>query len=180
MSNTLMFAAKVGSMIGMQPVDLVGIQLDANSGASVLLLGERSALHRLLPIVIGGAECLRFVDPLGTPIGPGIGRLHGVWIDRDSRTVWIDAQRLDPPLSDRQLRLLELLDAHANHIVSRDMIVDQVWSDVAADGVSAEAIDSLVKRVRARLRPLQMDGEYIEVFRGRGVRLNRNQSTLNR
>ena len=68
---------------------------DLQSRNGVFVNGQRvgaggHALRDGDEIVIGGAECLRFVDPLGTPIGPGIGRLHGVWIDPDSRTVWVD------------------------------------------------------------------------------------------
>ena len=43
MSNALIFTAEVGSMIGMQPVDLVGIQLDPAPAPSVLVLREHEA-----------------------------------------------------------------------------------------------------------------------------------------
>lgn len=122
-------------------------------------------------IVLAGVETLRFIDPMATPAAPAIGRLTGVWINPDSRAVWVDAQRLEPPLSERQQMLLELLDAEAGNLVSRERIVSVVWSDVAAEGVSAEAVDALVKRLKARLRPLQLHGDYVEVKRGRGIRL---------
>lgn len=124
-------------------------------------------------IVLGGSVSFRFVDPMATPMAPAIGRLVGVWIDPDTRTVWVDAQPVEPPLSDRQQALLEVLDAQAGTIVSREEIVDTVWADVAAEGVSAEALDALVKRLKARLRPLQRHGDYLEVTRGRGIRLRR-------
>jgi uncharacterized protein len=37
-------------------VDLVGIQMDPLTGASVLVLREHEAPNRLLPIIVGGAE----------------------------------------------------------------------------------------------------------------------------
>jgi hypothetical protein len=40
----------------MLSVDLVGIQLDPSTGASVLVLREHDSPHRVLPIVVGGAE----------------------------------------------------------------------------------------------------------------------------
>jgi len=43
-------------MMCMLSVDLVGIQLDPSTGASVLVLREHDAPHRMLPIVVGGAE----------------------------------------------------------------------------------------------------------------------------
>lgn len=122
-------------------------------------------------IVVAGIETLRFIDPLATPMAPAIGRLSGVWIDPDTGAVWVDAQPIEPPLSERQQALLELLATNEDAIVSRETIIDTVWADVAADGVSAEAVDALVKRLKARLRPLQLHGDYLEVHRGRGIRL---------
>jgi bifunctional DNase/RNase len=37
-------------------VDLIGIQMDPDTGAGVLVLREHDAPNRLLPIVVGGAE----------------------------------------------------------------------------------------------------------------------------
>lgn len=122
-------------------------------------------------IVLAGVETFSFIDPMATPAAPAIGRLTGVWIDPDTKAVWVDAQPMEPPLSDRQQALLELLDANTGTVVSRERIVEVVWADVAAEGVSAEAIDALVKRVKQRLRPLQLHGDYLVVRRGRGVRL---------
>jgi len=125
-------------------------------------------------IVLAGVEVLTFVDPQGTPVAPAIGRPYGVWIDPESQQVWVDAQPMEPPLSARQQSLLELLDSQADAIVSRQEIIETVWADVAIDGVSSESVDSLLKRLKARLRPLQLNQDYLEVHRGRGVRLRRN------
>ncbi len=40
----------------MQLVELIGIQLDPSTGASVLVLREHDAPNRLLPIIVGSAE----------------------------------------------------------------------------------------------------------------------------
>jgi bifunctional DNase/RNase len=37
-------------------VDLIGIQMDSESGAAVVVLREHDAPNRLLPIIVGGAE----------------------------------------------------------------------------------------------------------------------------
>lgn len=37
-------------------VDLIGIQMDSESGAAVVVLREHEAPNRLLPIIVGGAE----------------------------------------------------------------------------------------------------------------------------
>lgn len=122
-------------------------------------------------VVVGGVETLRIADPMATPLAPAIGRLVGVWIDPESGAGWVDSQLIDPPLSARQHELLQLLLDHEDEIVTREDVVATVWADAAAEGVSAEAIDALVKRLKARVRPLQVRDEYLEVVRGRGLRL---------
>lgn len=151
---------------------------DLGSRNGTFLNGERidHTAHPLRDgdeIVFAGVTTFRFIDPAATPAAPLIGRLSGVWIEPESRAVWVDAQRIDPPLSQRQQALLELLDLHADTHVSREAIIDHVWSDVAADGVTAQALDSLVKRLRSRIRPLQVNGELLDVTRDRGIRLRR-------
>ncbi|MEM1333677.1 MAG: FHA domain-containing protein [Actinomycetota bacterium] len=122
-------------------------------------------------IVLGGGVALRFHDPSATPIAPRIGRLDGVWIDPDSAAVWVDARLVEPPLSARQLHLLEVLLDADGELVERRRIVDEVWADVAADGVSDEAVAALIKRLRARLSATGRSGGMIDVVRGRGLRL---------
>ena len=40
----------------MKPVDLVGIHIEASSGAPIVLLREHDAPHRVVPIFVGGPE----------------------------------------------------------------------------------------------------------------------------
>lgn len=122
-------------------------------------------------IVFGGTVSVQFKDPTATPLAPRIGQLDGVWIDPDSRAVWVDAVRIDPPLSSKQLALLTLLDEHRGDVVSRPLIVSDVWDDVAAEGVSDDAVTALVKRLRSRLREGPLRTDYVQVVKGRGIRL---------
>lgn len=121
-------------------------------------------------IVLAGSVELRFVDVLATPMAPRIGRLHGLWIDPESRAVWVDAQRVDPPLSARQLDLLQMLYDAEGDVVDRPSVVAKVWEDVAAEGVSDEAVSALIKRLRGRLGDYETTLTHIEVIRGRGLR----------
>lgn len=92
-------------------------------------------------------------------------------IDEAQRTVVINGQELRPPLSLAQFRLLELLHKSGGAVCSRDEIVDVVWPGTDGIGVSEQAIDALVRRLRDRLAELD-DYEYIVTVRGHGFRLD--------
>jgi DNA-binding winged helix-turn-helix (wHTH) protein len=128
-------------------------------------------------IVLGGALALRFHDPTQTVKGERVGKLVGIWINERSGDAYVDGARVNPPLSAAQMTLLTLL-YRANHaVVSRDEIVRGVWPSDEPQGISEEAIDGLIKRLRGRLRGVRPDVDYIELVRGRGVRLkNTNES----
>lgn len=122
-------------------------------------------------IVLGGTIELTFHCSHETVQGPRIGRLKGVWLDEAAREVWLDGKRVEPPLSAAQLTLLALLYRCAGQVVSRAQIVAAVWPDSNPAGVGEEAVDGMIKRLRARLRTTQPDREYLEVLRGHGLRL---------
>lgn len=106
-----------------------------------------------VPLVLGGAA-----EP-------------GLRINDETKQVWIDGQELKPPLSQAQLRLLQLL-YHANGAVcSRDEIVAAVWPDEAEEGVTEQAIDALVRRLRERLSELGRERCFVVTVRGHGFRL---------
>ena len=126
-------------------------------------------------LVFGGAVTLQFQDPSETAHGPRIGRLNGIWIDPDTEAVWVDGRLVDPPLSVAQLTLLKLLYLQAGQIVSRETIIATVWPDVDPSGVSTEAIDGVIKRLRQRLRLTQPEQTYVQVIRGHGLKLAQPQ-----
>ena len=95
-----------------------------------------------------------------------------VWLDREARRVYIHDTELDPPLSLPQYRLLELLYLHAGRVCTRETVVETVWPDVVGEGVSEQAIDALVRRLRDRLAELDPEHQYIVTMRGHGFRLD--------
>jgi DNA-binding response OmpR family regulator len=95
-----------------------------------------------------------------------------VRIDKGTRRVWVRGQELDPPLSPAQYRLLELLADADGQVVSRDDVVRTVWPDDVEEGVSEQAIDALVRRLRDRLTEVAPDHQYIVTVRGHGFRLD--------
>lgn len=97
------------------------------------------------------------------------GRLH---LDREGRRVFIGTEELDPPLSLPQYRLLELLYNNIGRICTRDSVVDTVWPEAMGEGVSEQAIDALVRRLRDRLAEVDPHSQYIVTVRGHGFRLD--------
>jgi DNA-binding winged helix-turn-helix (wHTH) protein len=92
-------------------------------------------------------------------------------LDQKQRTVHINQQELLPPLSVSQFRLLELLYNAQGAVCDRDMIVEAVWPGTGGIGVTEQAIDALVRRLRDRLAELD-DYNYIVTIRGHGFRLD--------
>jgi len=100
------------------------------------------------------------------------GPAKGLRVDRAARRVLVGGQELIPPLSPAQYRLLiTLLDA-GGKVVTRDEIVAAVWGEEAAAGITEQAIDALVRRLRERLASLDPDHNYIVTVRGHGFRLD--------
>jgi predicted component of type VI protein secretion system len=102
--------------------------------------------------------------------------VRGIRIDKESRRVFLAEQEIDPPLSLQQYRLLELLIDANGALVSRQDIVDKVWEGENAYGVSEQAIDALVRRLRDRIAERDPDHEYIVTVRGHGLRFENRYS----
>ena len=96
---------------------------------------------------------------------------RGLCVDRPAKRVYIGGQEVMPPLSPAQYRLLEVLIDNEGEVVSRDEIVEAVWSEDEAFGVTEQAIDALVHRLRDRMGSMDPDHEYIVTVRGHGLRL---------
>ena len=93
-------------------------------------------------------------------------------LDPESREVVIRDQTIDPPLSLPQYRLLEILFASQGGVCSRSDVMDAVWPDAMGMGVSEQAIDALVRRLRDRLAEIDSEHQYIVTVRGHGFRLD--------
>ena len=106
-------------------------------------------------IVVAGVVALKFHDPSDTVEMPRLGRLRGVWVDEATCSAWVDAQPVEPPLSAAQFALLTLLHRRAGQVVTRSEIIAAVWPKTEPTGVSEEAVEGLIKRLRRRLRRLR-------------------------
>lgn len=115
---------------------------------------------------VGAGATVPLVAAEELPIISGALRL-----DKAQRRVWIGEKELEPPLSLAQYRLLELLCDASGRVVSREEVVATVWPEAIEDGVSEQAIDALVRRLRDRLTELDQTHDYVVTVRGHGFRL---------
>lgn len=96
---------------------------------------------------------------------------HHLRLDKRSRRVWVGKEEILPPLSVSQFQLLELLYDNQGEVVSREELVKVVWGEDQAIGVSEQALDALVRRLRDRLASVDPCHAYLVTVRGHGIRL---------
>ena len=72
-------------------------------------------------------------------------------LEKRSRRVWIGDDELLPPLSVSQYQFLELLYDNPGRVVTRAELIQAVWGQEDAVGISEQALDALVRRLRDRL-----------------------------
>ncbi|MCG3209944.1 MAG: hypothetical protein FOGNACKC_03573 [Anaerolineae bacterium] len=135
--------------------------------------GEPQMIHNGDEIGIALCAKTTFVAEEATaPVVLGQHYRPGIRMDLAAKRVWVMGQEVDPPLSLAQYTLLELLYQNAGHVVSRDDVVNTVWSAEEAEGVSEQAIDALARRLRERIAEIDPRNKYVETVRGHGFRLS--------
>ncbi len=99
----------------------------------------------------------------------GMIRQDSLQVNVSARQVSLGRVILDPPLSPAQFTLLEFLTNAAGAVITRDQAIGAVWPD-AVGGVTDQALDALVYRLRERLAELDADYDYVVTVRGHGFR----------
>jgi len=132
---------------------IVGFELGADDymvkpfSVRELLLRARAVLRR----AEGPAEVEERID---------FGRLR---VDRAAHRAWVEGTEV--ALTALELRLLMMLYDRRGRVLTRDVLLDEVWGSHV--DVTARNVDTHVKRVREKLGAA---GEYIETVRGVGYR----------
>ncbi len=107
-------------------------------------------------------------SPAGAP--PASEReLH---VDTATHRVFVRGKEIAPPLSRDQYTLLACLYESAGKLCVRDDIIRLAWPEADSAGVSEEALDALVHRLRERLRAAGASRLLIVTVRGQGFRLD--------
>jgi len=112
------------------------------------------------------------------PLSPGdfessvISYFRRIRLEKDSHRTWVLNRELDPPLSLLQFKLLVLLFESAGRVISRSEVINSVWGSQESVGVTDQALDALVRRLRERISELDSQYDYIITVRGQGYRLD--------
>ena len=93
-------------------------------------------------------------------------------LDKRSRRVWVGTIELLPPLSVSQFQLLELMYDNPGEVVTRNQMIQVIWGQEDAVGVSEQALDALIRRLRDRLAAIDVDHPFLITVRGHGLRLD--------
>ncbi len=139
----------------------VSDQRSAISGQRSAVSGQPSAgvkavLRRGAPAPAGQAA------PAPSLAGPG-----GLRLDVERREVTVGETPLD--FSRLEFDLLHTLLAHAGRVLTREQVLEQVWGyDYLGD---TRAVDSVVKRLRAKLRAADPRADCVAAVRGVGYKL---------
>lgn len=121
-------------------------------------------------------EFIFFGQDATVPLSPDdfessvISYFRRIRIEKSSGRTWVLNRELKPPLSGLQFKLLLLLSDSRGRIITRAEVITAVWGTREAVGVTDQALDALVRRLRDRIAEIDPDFEYILTVRGQGYR----------
>jgi DNA-binding response OmpR family regulator len=148
---------------------------DAGSKNGVFLNGHRVIKPQPLEdgdvIQLAPGLELLYVDSEATAPLPGQRGL-GLFVERDERQVYIHSQVVNPPLSNQQFQLLAMLTEEPGKVYSRAEVIEASWPGEDPEGVTDDAVDALVRRLRQRLSEVDPEHNFIVTVRGYGFRLD--------
>ncbi len=125
--------------------------------------GDEISLARIVRIgFVAGDATLPLDDMMPLPTA----RLE---VDPSACRIRLGRIELDPPLSPPQFKLLLLLLSSSGRTVTREEVAREIWPD-ALGGITDQAVDALVYRLRERLAELNPDHNYVVTVRGHGFR----------
>ncbi len=142
------------------------------AGAPALQDGDVIQIALVARLMYVGSESTMPLRLDGTPGGAAAPATGWLRLDTGARRAWVGATEIDPPLSVPQFRFLELLFERPGEVCTREQVVEVVWPEAVGGGVSEQAIDALVRRLRDRLAEIDPDHQYVATVRGHGFRLD--------
>jgi DNA-binding winged helix-turn-helix (wHTH) protein len=93
-------------------------------------------------------------------------------IDESARVIKLGEKVISDDLTKAEYRLLAYLLKHRDQIVERDQIIEAVWTEgKSIDGVTEQAVDQLVFRLRRKIEKDPNNPSHILTVKGRGIKL---------
>lgn len=137
------------------------------------LLSDQVVLQDGDTLQIAAAQEFQFLSsdatmPLDTEPPVRSGRLM---LDMRARQVWLNQKQMNPPLSAQQFQLIWVLYQNVGKVVTRQELISAVWGDEQSAGVTDQALDALIRRLRDRLAAMDPENSYIVTVRGHGMML---------
>ena len=139
---------------------VIGLELGADDyvtkpfSVRELLARIKAVLRRNLPQAEGEGTSIL--------VGP-----YGLELDEDTRTVTIKGSELE--ITRLEFDLIQYLLINAGRVLSREQLLSQAWGYDFVGGT--RAVDSAIKRLRAKFRTRLPDIELIQTVRGVGYRM---------
>lgn len=170
--------SRVHARLDFTPDGIMLEDLSSKNGTYVngRMIKDPTALHDGDVLQIALVQQLVFLSSDATmPLdsgAPALARIGRLLLDNRSRRVWIGQEEVLPPLSVPQFRLLQALYEQQGNVVSRQNLVLAVWGEEESVGVSEQALDALVRRLRDRLALHDPAHGYLLTVRGYGLRLD--------
>lgn len=91
--------------------------------------------------------------------------------DQNSKEIKKGTNIISDLLSPQEYRLLKFLIENEGKIIQREEIISAVWPEAQlADGISDEAIDQMVFRLRKKIEEEPNSPKHIQTVKGRGLR----------
>mgnify|MGYP000970338956 CR=1 FL=1 len=142
---------------------VVGLELGADDYVPKPF-GVRELLARIKAVLRRAAQPgQKPAEPSNILRGPA-----GLRLETESRLVKVAETTI--PLTRLEFDLLELLLINAGRVLTRERLIEQAWGyDFIGD---TRAVDSAIKRLRAKLRAAHPQADAIEAVRGVGYRFN--------
>ena len=142
---------------------VVGLELGADDYV-VKPFSVRELMARIKAVLRRTNDDEKRDDEPGLLFGPG-----GIKMDIESRSVAVENTNLK--LTRLEFDLLYHLLSNAGRVLTRERLLEDVWGyDYTGD---TRAVDSAVKRLRAKLRAASSSADRIEAIRGIGYRFTR-------
>jgi pSer/pThr/pTyr-binding forkhead associated (FHA) protein len=123
-------------------------------------------------VQIAVAQEFQFLNSDATmPLDSEPARSSRLMLDMRARQVWVNQKQMNPPLSAQQFQLIWVLYQNAGKVVTRQELVAAVWGDEQSAGVTDQALDALIRRLRDRLAAMDPQNDYVVTVRGHGMML---------